>query len=278
MELYTQREVQFTGDDLICRESAAGKFAMAIIFFAVAVCFAIAAYFHKVHWLLALFSGGFLALFSFSSFRMARRTSLPSNWILAINSDRVLIKFRSYLNNHFPEHEPHILLLPLTEIESVRTAGLKLTTAQPRTSGVVTRQKFLEITVRDGIDLTSLRARLAQERQPLAKRHWKHFPVTISDDRTIRLEWSSPAGRVVPSLETVIEIFSRKVRIAEAAKMDVELSRFREMPAEEVDKHLRQMAERGEIIRAQKAVMGLYRLSLTEANEYVRRLLDDQKK
>jgi len=44
----------------------------------------------------------------------------PSNWLVRLRPDQMLIKFRSYLNDHFPEDDPVVAAIQYSEIEWVR--------------------------------------------------------------------------------------------------------------------------------------------------------------
>jgi hypothetical protein len=44
----------------------------------------------------------------------------PANWLVRLTDDGMFIKFRSYLNNHFPDQEPTVVFIPHSEIRSVR--------------------------------------------------------------------------------------------------------------------------------------------------------------
>jgi hypothetical protein len=44
----------------------------------------------------------------------------PCNWVVKQGMDRLLVKFRSYLNSHLPEEDPVVVEVPFSEIDWVR--------------------------------------------------------------------------------------------------------------------------------------------------------------
>ncbi len=67
-------------------------------------------------------------VFSLLALMNYRARSRPANWLVKAYPDRMLVKFRSYLNDHYPESDPAIVELAYTEIEWVRKTREKLTT------------------------------------------------------------------------------------------------------------------------------------------------------
>ena len=45
----------------------------------------------------------------------------PANWLARLTYDGMFIKFRSYLNAHFPDQEPTVVFIPYSEIRSARS-------------------------------------------------------------------------------------------------------------------------------------------------------------
>ena len=64
-------------------------------------------------------------LFCLANYRARTR---PANWLVKAYPDRMLVKFRSYLNDHFPETDLSILEIPYSEIEWARKTCEKLIT------------------------------------------------------------------------------------------------------------------------------------------------------
>mgnify|MGYP004159687449 FL=1 len=67
------------------------------------------------------FGFGIIFLIVFARFRKALK---PSNWVLKLGMDRVLIKYRSCLNSHLPEEDPVVVEISLSEIQWVRKTNV----------------------------------------------------------------------------------------------------------------------------------------------------------
>ena len=68
-----------------------------------------------------IFAVVFIFIFLFRKLLIARFH--PANWLVRLSDDGLFIKFRSYLNNHFPEHELIVVFIAHAEI---RSANLRL--------------------------------------------------------------------------------------------------------------------------------------------------------
>ncbi|HEX9454096.1 MAG TPA: hypothetical protein VGA27_07045, partial [Candidatus Binatia bacterium] len=89
----------------------------------------------------------------------------PSNWLLRLNDDRMLIKFRSYLNDRFPQSDLTVVFLPLAEIRSAKLVREKRELKDNRGhAGTTTkRRKYVELEVSG--DCRQLAEALAKERE-----------------------------------------------------------------------------------------------------------------
>ena len=107
MQILHPAQIQFTADDVVFRESAVTKVIAILLFLAATAAICAAWYLGKLPWFVPLFSAPFLLLFAWLSALTLRKVFRPENWLLACNGQRLLLKFRSYLNSHFPATDPH---------------------------------------------------------------------------------------------------------------------------------------------------------------------------
>lgn len=145
--------------------------------------------------------------FFFSSFAKALRRD---NWLIAIGPERILIKFRSYHNAHFPPEDRQIVKLGFSQIKSARIIKQKMTyNSTERNKPRTEFGTYLDLVITcDNLD--QLQEKLKYER---TLKHTKkvgictvssraeHWPVTIEGSNTIRIKWRSPQSFVLPSVK-----------------------------------------------------------------------------
>jgi hypothetical protein len=98
-----------------------------------------------------------------------RATRRPANWLLRAGPDRVLVKFRSFQNDHYPDENKAVIALDWREIQWARMT--KERSEKPGSDGAVTEYfTYLDLLPRaNAKDLESVRTALAEEqaRKPL---------------------------------------------------------------------------------------------------------------
>ena len=134
MELYSIQNIPSPhGKETVVKDSALNSFLFtALLFFLTLGCLVFAYYGgyrdHGVdlppavlYWI-----GGVLGIITLISRFHYQARLRPSNWLVRLRPDQILIKFRSYLNDHFPVEDPVVVALPFSEIEWVRKTREKL--------------------------------------------------------------------------------------------------------------------------------------------------------
>ena len=155
---------------------------------------------------------GFLALLGYFYFRASLK---PSNWLVRASIDRLVIKFRSHLNDHFPDDDAVIVVVPFTEIGWIRRA--RETLSNPSSSGDGDRVEswtYLDVKLSGG-DLDALGDSLRTERGREApkvgfsrtKHH--HYPVRLVDDNILRIQWAG----VSPRIKKALKILGKKLPV-----------------------------------------------------------------
>lgn len=225
--------------------------------------------------------GGLLGLVGCITFAQAKKTLASPNWILAIEPDQVFIKFRSYLNPHFPPTDPQVVRLHLTKIESARITKQKLTLLGISGKGKTSYHTFLDLTVAEQ-DISLLQDQIKYERNlkpPLTGKFIKsrskshHYPVSVIDNRTIRIEWRSPADWITPKITIAVQLLGDLgIKIDSPKNEIVDMTKSGADPKRMEDNILR-MAERGKVIAATALARRTYGLSLTEAKLFVEELV-----
>jgi hypothetical protein len=124
MELLKLEDAVFTPEDVIFRESRVVNLIFGLIMLGLPVGMIYMAIFHETPDCFTYFIGIpvviiFVAV-GLLIMKSAVRAFYAANWLLAINDERILIKFRSFANCHFKNTDPQVVAIPLIEIQSIR--------------------------------------------------------------------------------------------------------------------------------------------------------------
>lgn len=217
-------------------------------------------------------SSGFLVLFALLQFNAFVKTLSPSNWLLAIDTEGILIKFRSYLNTHYPKDDKQIVSIPFNEISSVRITKKQITYPNMTSAGAtVEKNTYLDIAVISE-NLEELQNQLKHERNIRieGKGHYRHYPLSIIDDSIIRVEWNT----VTPNISSVIKMLSRYV----SKKTDIygkdDFTKNETLQRKDLKDKILELAEQGKTLAAIRIAMKAYSWNTTEATKFVGKLLE----
>ncbi len=228
-------------------------------------------------------SGGFSALFSVVCFRCFAKTLAPTNWLVAIGPDRMLLKFRSYLNSHFPEEDPQVILLSYSEVEAAQITKQKIIYEGARREGPTTEyHTYLDLFVRDQ-DPQPLKERLRYERNVkvtkdriICKTSSKavHYPVSVVEDKIIRIQWRCPSSWVVPGIKRVIDVLARQhVNIRPTQRQVHDYTKTHSADSKESEARILELAEKGKVFAATRLARKVFNYNTTEAKQFVEGLL-----
>jgi len=212
---------------------------------------------------------GFCALFLLN---MGIKTWYKTNWLLAINGKRVLIKFRSYANYHFKNDDPQVVSIRLTEIGSVRSRKETLAVPSGESSASVPAKQleiFLNATPTDA-EVEAFKARLTAERVFRENTVTHDYPVSMPEDRVIRIEWGGAKAHVRPRIARALEVFSKQhVRVEGGIKRASDFTDYASWSREELDGKLRQLLDRGEVMAGHGLAKEALKLNTTQARAYL---------
>lgn len=139
-----------------------------------------------------------------------RKTLKPGAWLAFAANDGVYVKYRSYQNSSWGEHDMQVVFVPYSAMAGARID--KRTWLTPETQTRAPRSErltYVELELPD-TDLTELAQRLADERAGKPGRSargtktWRHFPVSVEPGNILRIEWRARpgAGRFTECLAT----------------------------------------------------------------------------
>jgi hypothetical protein len=285
MELLSLQEAQLSVQDRTFKDTGVVSFVVGLTGLASVIGVFLWYRFGDAPLALLIFSGGFMALFSLAFLSSFAKALKKENWLIAIDPERLLIKFRSYQNDNFPCEDPQVIKLGFSQIESARITRQKLTYHGIDRRGPRTEfHTYLDLAIVCD-NLAQLRERLKYERtlKPSRKIGFctvssraEHWPVTIKGDKTIRIEWRSPQSFVLPGVKKAIDLLARQnVRIEKLEKEIVDYTKGDSLNLKEQESKILELAERGKIIAATRLAKETYNCqTTTEAKQFVESLLE----
>ena len=207
---------------------------------------------------------------------MLRRAHSPANWLLACDGRRVMINIRSYLNVAFPAGVPHMLEILPAEVGAVRATQSELRGQDSAGETLREHLLFLDVRLKPSVDLSELQERLNRERQLRSGgTAWRHYPVSVLDDRTIRIEWRSKRTRIVPGIDQALQLLGGAAREETGPPEYVELGGAgRKVESTEAMHQVRMLAEQGRIVEATLLAKRAFGWSTAEARQRIEQLAE----
>ena len=207
--------------------------------------------------LAALGFGGFARI----GLRAFRASFLPGNWLLRWSPEGLTLRYRSRYNHRFPADRPTSVFLSREDIAAIGPATQVLDAPGDRGDWtLLRRQRSLEIVPVEGLDLTPLRAALADEAALRDDRRsrFNHYPVTLTRDGALRIEMRRPAA--------VCQALAGSYPVRGARRSE---RRFERLSTQEREEHILDLLLAGDKIGAIKAAREVYGCDLTEAKRLV---------
>jgi hypothetical protein len=226
---------------------------------------------------LVVFIGLFVLLFAWLMTRTFQAARRPSNWLVRLCGNEVLVKYRSYENWRMSEDDPQVIELHRDEIAAVRQRKERQVSKNSEGSTVVYHRGYLELELKNH-DTSEIEKALAAE---VALPGWGNehhrtkslsYPVS-ADNRVIRITWSSESSSIRPKLKQALAAFSRLAPVGETqtSTEDFTPASLRELPKAEQRKRLAELARR-DSFAADRAARELYHCSLSEARKMIEEL------
>jgi len=235
----------------------------------------------------AALSGGVCALVGLFFLAFAFQVSSRPRWLLAFNNHRIRIKLRSAFGRPLPREAKVVMEVPFEEIDSV--ALVRGVTKGTRMDGArdSSRARYLDIRLKE-MDLDPVKAVLQRKPEKTSGTFVRGYrPVTIREENTIRIEWPHPLPFWYPRLARAVSELRLLIRLEEFEESEPKVEAEAESKAEsgekhakegeatEMDRRIRALARTGKRIQAVRLARSAYGMGLEEANEHVRRMLDE---
>ena len=276
MQFYTIHEIlPAYGKETVFRQSVLGKFLffrICLLLSATLLWFARAGGYDSddmhlppalLYWIGPV--AGFLAVLGYFYFRVSLK---PSNWLVRSSVDRLVIKFHSPLNDHFPDDDPVIVVVPFAEIAWIRRA--RETLSNPSSSGDGDRIEslsFVDVKL-NAEDVKTLGDVLRAERVREAPRvgfsrtKHHHYPVRLVDDDILRIQWGGVRTRIKKALKMLGK------RLSGEPDSKIRNAAWEELEGKELEDRILDLLERGDAIGATAFVKTKYGYSTTEAKNF----------
>ena len=214
-----------------------------------------------------------LALFGLAFLKMLTARFKPENWLLRLTFDGMYIKFRSYLNAHFPDAEPTVVFIPHCEIRSARYMVEKQAVPDHdesnRPTTVTKTNKLVELELAG--DSKFLSDALRRERRYAidgkiagVSRRYHHLPVRLPSADKLQIEWA-----VVPNAQTLLDALARHTLVRPTENTSKDFVNVETLSQAEQETRLLELAECGDKIGALAMARRLYGYDLSQAKEFI---------
>ncbi len=196
---------------------------------------------------------GFILLILYWSRRLVLARFYPSNWLVRISSSEGLyIKFRSYLNYHFPPEDNIVLHLRYGEIAWARLVEIRRNIRQ-KDRKTLGKHYNWEVELCLKRPATELESALEFERNRLPQGNSntqdqgrtyrsRHRPVRLARPDRLRLQWTTRSGNLA-----FLEALSLHVKVNPETHESYELRRIEQLAPELQKEELRELAATGEV-------------------------------
>ena len=212
----------------------------------------------------------FVFLWIYQSMVLARFRS--TNWLARVTDRGLYVKFRSYLNHHFPDGDPTVIYIPFREMSLTRVVRELLKTTDTDGSGSNFRRRtVIEIELKD--DAPEIERALAAERNaPAAKiarwygnsaGRYRHYPVRMATQRIVAIEWG-----VTPRPATFLGMMAVHTPV-EASEITRDYTALGGLTRDEQESRLLELIEAGDEMDAVRLTRSLYGYDLTAAKRFV---------
>lgn len=196
----------------------------------------------------------------------------PTNWLVRVTNRGLYIKFRSYLNHHFPEGDPTAVFIPFREMRLTRVVRELQQVPDTDGRGTMTRRRtVVEIELKD--DAPEIEQVLAAERSAEAPKQgrwygsgagkYRHYPVRMATPRIIALEWG-----VVPRAAEFLSVMAVHTPV-EASETVRDYTALGALKQHAQESRLLELTENGRLMDAVRLARSLYGYDLTQATRFI---------
>lgn len=271
MRILRADDVAVEDADRVFRHSRTGDALAAAAMVASGVALGAAAWYRALPLPIAIIAIALLFLLASMAVRTYRRSASPDNWLFASDESRILIKLRSHLNAESPEDRSRVIELGPADVVAFRVTKSRTSGHDSSGDPENTASTFLDILLSGPSADVAEAIRVERERQS-GGAVWRHYPVTLADASTLRVEWRGKYARIIPRVEEATRILERfaPALAAEVERLDLGTSGRAPVNAD-VERQLRLLVDQGRVMEA--TVLAVRALGITQSE--ARRLIDE---
>lgn len=212
----------------------------------------------------------FSLIFPLISSNMVVRSFQTTNWLLALGPDRLWIKYRSYLNSHFPPDDLQIIELRYDEIESVGLIRRKEIMPGSRNRTQVQYCRHLEFALCRPFGNELPEALLAERNtkgSPGRRTSSRSldYPVQAKGENTIRMR----VNGIRPGCKTALREFEKNGINLAPEKREIEDYTELLEDKRQMEDQLIVLVEQGKTLAAVKLARRRYGMTLAEAKQFI---------
>jgi hypothetical protein len=272
MQLMRMAEVPATDRKRVFRYSG-GR---ALIATAVVVALAVGALllaWTTAHWL-AYYLAAVATILPLIFHKLVTARFRSSNWLVRLTDHGLFIKFRSYLNFHFPDQDLSVVFISHSEIRSARFILQKQEVPDRNDGGrpatTAKTQKLVELELASESKkladaLTGERAHtLGGKNLGKISSRYHHLPVRLAAPDRLQIEWG-----VVPNAQTFLDALTRHTLVQPTETTSKDFVNLEELNRDEQETRLLELAAAGDKIGAITMARRLYHYDLTQAKEFI---------
>ena len=195
------------------------------------------------------------AIFALILFKVLHNHLRPTNWLVRIQTNGLMVKYRSYLNSSLPLENPIAVFIDFSEIEWIRQHHVERNIpGSTMGEDELRSHAYAELQLRNKSQIEELETHLALERQtrgPYIKTWYggrrtalsRHYPVQVTNEALIRIEWS-----VRPRLSRFLDELRPYLQPAPTVRSSVDYRQAGNLPRKEQEEILLDLIEAGDRI------------------------------
>ena len=198
----------------------------------------------------------------------------PSNWLVRLTDQGLFIKFRSYLNDHFPEQDVTVVFIAHADIRSARFLRQKQEIPDRDDGGrpttTIKTQKLLEVELTgetkelsDALTREQARAFGGKHLGKISARY-HHLPVRLAAPDRLQIEWN-----VVPNAQTFLDALARHTLVRPTLETRKDFVHLESLSRAEQESRLLELVQSGDKIGAIAMARRLYDYDLIQAKDFV---------
>lgn len=280
MELLTAAAVPHNDHDIVFRYSRGRALAAFVV---IALVAGGLIFFGRLHhaWI-AYYAAAVLIVLILIFQKLLLARFRPTSWLVRMTDNGLFIKFRSYLNDHFPDQDLTVVFIPYSEIRAATPVTQRRELPDrnhDRKSTTTSTHTFVELelateTRRLAIVLASEATLVLGKATHSAKRvstRYQHTPVRLGPANRLRIEWG-----VVPSVKRFMDLMARHTMVTPGTATSENFADLDQLSRAEQESRLRELMQAGDKVVAVALARRLYGYDLTKAKEFVESLFGEK--